>query len=357
MAVDNKNKILRDAEKYVLQGRINQAITEYLKIIKSDPEDVLTLNTIGDLYLRQKKITEAINYFTQVAESYARNNFLLKAIAVYRKILNADPDNLFVNQTLASLYARHGSNVDARNQYLKVAEISAREGKNRESLEAYEKVAELDPMNAAVRLKLADIQLAGGAKEKAHDYLAGAARAQLKAGHLTEAVSSFRRAMQLNPLDAALMRGFLETCVQLKNVAPALDQLKDSLALAPDNIDLLEMHGQARLAAGDPGAAAQAFQAVVSADGSRFGLFYEIHEAFLKARNLDNAAACLDGIIPRAISRRSADRVAEAYKAILVVDSSHIPTWTRLAHLYSATNDQVGYLEAHDRLADLYMKQ
>jgi pilus assembly protein FimV len=90
VAADSKAKLLQDAEKYVLQGRLQQAIGEYLKVIKSDPKDVLILNTIGDLYLRQKNSHEANKYFSQVAETYVQNNFFLKAIAVYKKILNAD---------------------------------------------------------------------------------------------------------------------------------------------------------------------------------------------------------------------------------------------------------------------------
>src|SRR5438046_2626997 len=157
MATDDKAKILRDAEKFVSHGKIPQAITEYLKIVKVDPNDVLTLNTVGDLYLRLGKVPEATQYFSQVAETYTRNNFLLKAIAVYKKILRADAGNLPINQTLAELLARQGLHVDARNQYLRLAEIYSGEGKTRESVQAYEKAAELDPGNSAVQLKLAQI--------------------------------------------------------------------------------------------------------------------------------------------------------------------------------------------------------
>jgi tetratricopeptide (TPR) repeat protein len=113
VAADSKAKHLHDAEKYVLQGKIQQAIGEYLKITKIDPDDVLTLNTIGDLYLRQNNIPEANKYFARVAENYVRNNFFLKAIAVYRKILSADANNLDINATIAALYAKQGLSIEA----------------------------------------------------------------------------------------------------------------------------------------------------------------------------------------------------------------------------------------------------
>ena len=164
MAADSKAKFLQDAEKYVLHGKVQQAIGEYLKIIKVDPNDVLILNTIGDLYLRQKNISEANKYFSQVAENYVRNNFFLKALAVYKKILSADSNNLEINTTMASLYAKQGLSIDARNQYLKVAALLEKAGRAREILDIYEKIVELDPTNSDIQQKLAELHLAEGAR-------------------------------------------------------------------------------------------------------------------------------------------------------------------------------------------------
>ena len=239
MAGDDKARFLRDAEKLVTHGKVPQAINEYLKILKADPNDVLTLNTVGDLYLRLGKVPEATKYFSQVADTYTRNNFLLKAIAVYKKILRADAGNLPINQTLAELLARQGLHVDARNQYLRLAEVYSNEGKKRESVQAYEKAAELDPANSDVQLKLAQIYLSEGNKERARSFFTGAARAQAKAGKHKDAVSSYQQAMQLDPLDAAALKGFLDASTRLGDVTPVLEQLKKSLKIAPDNVALL----------------------------------------------------------------------------------------------------------------------
>jgi len=94
LAVDSrKMKLLAGAEKYALQGKIRQAIAEYLKVIETDPEDNAVLNTIGDLYLRQSDGATANRYFLRVAENYAEGGFFLKAIAVYKKVLNSNPDD------------------------------------------------------------------------------------------------------------------------------------------------------------------------------------------------------------------------------------------------------------------------
>jgi tetratricopeptide (TPR) repeat protein len=357
VAADNKARLLQDAEKFMLQGKIQQAISEYQKIIKSDPNDVLILNTIGDLYLRQGDSSEANKCFSLVAENYVRNNFFLKAIAVYKKILNTDSNKLDINLTVASLCAKQGLNIDARNQYLRIAAIYEKEGKARDTLEILEKIVELDPANAAIQRKLAELYLAQNAKDKAHFYFSGAARAQSKAGKHAEAADSFKRAMQLNPLDQESMRGFLDCCLSLGDAAPALDQLKKSLAIAPDNLDFREMLGRAYLAGRQPDLAINAFQLIVSTDESRYSNFFDVAQAFLDAGEFDRAAACLDPIVSILISRRETDRVIQFYEQILQRQPSHIATLTRLAFMFFATDNQRRYIKALDEIANTYLNQ
>ena len=356
MAGDDKARFLRDAEKLVTHGKIPQAINEYLKILKADPNDVLTLNTVGDLYLRLGKVPEATKYFSQVADTYTRNNFLLKAIAVYKKILRADAGNLPINQTLAELLARQGLHVDARNQYLRLAEVYSNEGKKRESVQAYEKAAELDPANSDVQLKLAQIYLSEGNKERARSFFTGAARAQAKAGKHKDAVSSYQQAMQLDPLDAAALKGFLDASDRLGDVTPVLEQLKKSLKIAPDNVALLELLAQAYIASGDLEGALKAFQTVVSQDESRFPLIFTVSSAYVAAGDYDRACLCLDSLIPLLITRRETERAVEAYNEVLKANPDHLLALTKLAEIFSATNDRLRHLGTLEKQVEAYRR-
>ncbi|MBP1623782.1 MAG: Tetratricopeptide repeat protein, partial [Acidobacteria bacterium] len=298
MAADSKAKLLQDAENFVLRGKVQQAIGEYLKIIKFDPNDVLILNTIGDLYLRQKNISEANKYFSRVAESYVRNNFFLKAIAVYKKILSADPHNLEINSTMASLYAKQGLSTDARNQYLKVAALFEKEGKSREVADVYEKIVELDPGNATIQRKLAELHYAAGDDRQAHACWTAAARAQVKSGDFGGAMDSIRHAIDLNPVDVSALGSLLECCRKSGDFNPVLDQLKKSIQIEPQNLDLREMLGHAYLAAGEPEMAAKAFQMAFSMDESRYEGFFAVAQALINRDDCDQAANCLDTVIP-----------------------------------------------------------
>jgi tetratricopeptide (TPR) repeat protein len=355
VASDSKARLLHDAEKYVLQGKAGQAIGEYLKIIKIDPNDVLTLNTIGDLYLRQNNISEANKYFSQVAENYVRNNFFLKAIAVYKKVLNADPNNFEINMTMASLYAKQGLSIDARNQYMKVAAMLEKEGKARDVLEILEKVVDLDPTNYAIQGRLAELSLANGEKDQAKGHFIGAARAQAKAGDLKGAADCFSRVMQLDPLHVEAMRGFLDCCLKMGDVYPALDQLKKSIEMNPQNLDMREMLGQALLEVGDPEGAAKAFQVVISLDEKRYEGFFAAAQMLIDREAHDQAVSCLDSIIPILITRRETERAAQLFDQILRRCPTHILSLVKLASIYSATGDHFRYLDALDKIADHYL--
>ena len=356
MAADSKAKILREGERYVQQGKITQAISEYLKIVKIDPEDVLTLNIIGDLYLRQGRVGDANRLFLQVAESYARNNFLLKAIAVYRKILHTDPHNIQVNQQVASLYARQGMTVDARSQYLYVADLHAREGDTNASLEAYEKVVEIDPMNAAILLKLAETYRVQGLQDKAHICYAGAARAQMKAGEIGAAMTAFRHALAIDLSSSEALKGFLESALQTDDLRSALSQVKESITSAQDDPELQELLGRAYLAAGDIARAEQYFQAAYRGDDARYECFLLLSATFLQADDPDRALACLNQILSTLVCRRETEKLVEGYESILARYPSHLATLGKLSEILAAVNDEARNVAVLEKIADHHLR-
>lgn len=357
VAADSKAKLLRDAERFVIQGRIQQAIVEYLKIVQSDPQDILILNTVGDLFLRLGKTADATRCFSKVAEHFVRGNFLPKAIAVYKKILAVDPGDLQVNLTLAQLYSRQGARVDARDQYLRAATLFEKGGRTAESLQAYEKVVELDPANAAIQRKLAELYQASGDSEKAYFYWTGAARALSNAGDPAGASDAFERAMELHPLSVEAMQGLLDCCLRMERIAPALAQLKKSLALAPDNADMLEMLGHACIADKNFEAATEAFQKVIREDESRYPVFFTLVQSWIDAGAYDRAANCLDSITPILLSRGETGQAVRMYECILQRCSNHLASLTNLASIYSASGDRERHLGILDRISEFYLNR
>src|SRR6266436_1936195 len=141
MAFD-KVKTLRAAEKYLELGKFPAAIKEYCKIVESEPEDFTTLNMLGDLYARVGDQAAAVSCFRHIAEHYREQDFVLKAIAMYKKIDRLQPHDTEMATKLADLYASQDLVVEARAHYLFVAEAHGKAGATQQGLEVLRKIAD-----------------------------------------------------------------------------------------------------------------------------------------------------------------------------------------------------------------------
>jgi pilus assembly protein FimV len=109
----NKQRVLSAAEKYVQQGKLQNAIAEYDKVLKNDAKDLTVSNTVGDLYARMGDNDKAVDCFKSVGDAYATQGFTVKAIAMYKKISKLKP-SLECVLKLAELYTQQGLFNDAR---------------------------------------------------------------------------------------------------------------------------------------------------------------------------------------------------------------------------------------------------
>ena len=171
----NKAKALQEAEKYVSQGKIPQAVKQYKQIVNRDPSDLALLNTIGDLYVRERNMPEALDQFYRLAEAYVEEGFTVKAIAMYKKISKLSGKSVDPLLRLAELYQLQGFAREAREQYFQAVEFYRKKGQDEPSLEFLYKVVQLDPENATYRSRLAMYcEQIGRNDEAARAYLEGA---------------------------------------------------------------------------------------------------------------------------------------------------------------------------------------
>src|SRR6516164_9427556 len=204
----NKQKVLSAAEKYVQQGKLQNAIAEYEKILKADPKDLTVMNTVGDLYARNGEVDKACQCFKNVGDAYATQGFTVKGIAMYKKIGKLKP-SLEGTIKLAELYTQQGLFNDARAQYLQVAEEFLRSGELEQAVRIFQKILEMDPENVAMRVRLAEVYIRLGKKNEAWDIFSAAAESLRSRGQLAGAEEILQRMTSLDPGNgnALLLRG------------------------------------------------------------------------------------------------------------------------------------------------------
>jgi tetratricopeptide (TPR) repeat protein len=208
---------LRSAEKLLRQGKLDQAIDEYLRVVEDAPHDWNTANILGDLFVRAGKPNKAIEQFVAAADSLSDEGTLAKAAALYRKILKLRPEHEHALLQCAEIAATQGVLVDARTYMKAVAERRQARGDQRGVAQMTIRLASLDPNDFAARR--------------------AGARARLDVKDLTGAVRDLRE------IAVELLRQHRD--------AEAIDVLREAVTLAPDDQEVRQQLLDAFLAAGD----------------------------------------------------------------------------------------------------------
>src|SRR3989441_2938917 len=236
----NKQKVLSAAEKFVQQGKLQNAIVEYEKVLKADSKDLTVANTVGDLYARLGQNDKAVGCFKSVGDAYATQGFTVKAIAMYKKLTKIKPTLEGVLR-LAELYTQQGLFNDARAQYLQVAEEFLRTGEMEQAVRIFRKTLEMDPENVPMRMRLAEVYIRLGKKTEAWQIFAAAADSLRARGQLGPAEEILQRMLTLDPGNsyALLLRG--RNAFESGDVAGAIKNLEKvaDLDTHPDGLRAL----------------------------------------------------------------------------------------------------------------------
>ena len=97
------------ASRLFAEGKLQEALELYERIVEADPRELGCRIKAGDVYRRLGERQAAVAAYESVARQYADDGLLLKAIAVCKLILAADPGHTSTQVKLADLYARRRS--------------------------------------------------------------------------------------------------------------------------------------------------------------------------------------------------------------------------------------------------------
>jgi tetratricopeptide (TPR) repeat protein len=195
----NKIHALQEAQRTLAQGKLSQAIREFLAIIENDPSDLSLLNTVGDLCVRDNNLSEAMRLFRRLAEAYVREGFILRAIAIYKKIIKLDPNAIEPLLKLAELYADQSLPREARDLYAQALALCQRDNQKERAIEVMRKMVSSEPANKAHLLRLAECCLAVGRREEALKAYLDGAESALGEGDTSSATVALDQAAVIDP--------------------------------------------------------------------------------------------------------------------------------------------------------------
>lgn len=117
MAIIGKNseasKILKRASELEMSGKIKEAIAEIEKAIHINPGDGSLYNRLGDLYVKRKKVKEAVDSYKKGVKVFRRESFFRNALGLCKKILRYDPGTIETYLMIAELLVELDEKSDA----------------------------------------------------------------------------------------------------------------------------------------------------------------------------------------------------------------------------------------------------
>ena len=348
----NKQKVLSAAEKYVQQGKLQNAIAEYEKILKADPKDLTVMNTVGDLYARNGEVEKATECFKSVGDAYAAQGFTVKGIAMYKKIGKLKPSLESVLK-LAELYTQQGLFNDARAQYLQVAEEFLRAGELEQSVRIFQKILEMDPENVAMRVRLAEVYIRLGKKNDAWQIFTAAAETLRSRGSRSGAEEILQRMLTLDPGNSYALLLRARNALESGDAASAIPlfQKVHDLDNHPDGLrDLLKAYLQTGRVSEAGGLAGKLLAAHSDAES-----MFSYLEALTQNGGHEEALGIIEEHADRLLAENSA-KVLEILRSAIGPVSSSPATLEQLVQLFKKAGDQSHLAEVNELLAHAYVQ-
>lgn len=354
---NNAEKALKQAEKYVQQGKVSNAIEEYQKVLEASPHDKNILNTIGDLCVRAGRGQEASSYFMRVADHYESEGAIQSAIAVYKKTVKLDGIEADVKLKLADLLRRIGHISDARVQYMAAVESFKQAGDDAKALAVRQKIADLDPENVSLRLELAEAYLRSDLKRDAYAAFIQAGQELQRRGRTEDGAEAFRKALEVRPDSKIAINALAESYAQQGQVVEALRMIDGLLSKNPEDPDLLAILGRTYLNASMLDEAEQTYGRLLAADPSRADAMLEVCRACLELKQFERALAIVDRTVDGLLATGAKKKVTAVLKEILRRDRNNIGALRRLADVYTRVDERRNLVATLNTLVEVASRQ
>lgn len=235
--MSSKAAVIKEAQKYLARGQVDKAIDTWEKLMKEYP-DGNTYNALGDLYLKKNDKQNAADSFHKAAKFFMNEGFSLKALGLYKKILNIDPADADAFFALGQINEERGLKIDAIKYYLSAADSLSKEGRKEKLFEIYDKIIAISPSNIPFRVKVAEIYTKEGlVSEAAREYL-NIAKLYEEKEETEKSLEYYQKSLEIQPSNKEAIIGVTHLHEKTGNLDLAIEQIKGAASLFPEDTDV-----------------------------------------------------------------------------------------------------------------------
>jgi tetratricopeptide (TPR) repeat protein len=344
---------LRQAEKLLRQGKLEQAIEAYQTLVEDQPRDWTVANQFGDVLTRAGRVDEAVAQYTRIADAFAADGFRSKAAAVYKKILKLAPHNAHATWQAGEMAAAQGLVADARAFFRAMADQCRSAGDTAGVARATVRMGELDPADVPARLAGARARVELGNVKAATGDLTQLSQELLDEGREEEAVQALGVLLQIEPGHGHARATLARVLVGRGDMAAARPYLTaDVLEHAPE---LALPAAEVQLRAGDTVAAAALLDRILyTGDPEALGAVSSL-AARLAADLPDLAFKVAEQATDASILRNDWPRAAQTLLEFAERAPGSVPALTRLVEVCVDGGLASELDRAQARLVDAYL--
>jgi len=346
-------KAMRNAERYLSQGKIREAISEYRSVVENDPRDVVTMNMLGDLYSKASDNRAAAHCYRSVADYYGSQGFAQKAIAVYNKLARIQPNSLEVSQKLAELYKAKGAYNEAKSHYALLAEHYSKQGRRTEALEIWNEIANLDQNNLTVYLTIADEYLQEERLDDAADAFCSAGCRLLRVGRHADALEAFEKALAINASHQGALKGIVDTHFAESGAEEAIAFIEARLNDDPNNRNLRIALIDAFIRDRGAASAEKELLILVQLDPSAYAKCVDVAELYYSLNDIEGAARVVTIASEHMLAGGESERLHEILERLDNAEPGRLDVVRLLARFCSWRKDNAELKRNLKRLAEI----
>ncbi len=348
----DKTAVLREVQKALSKGQYNRAIKLWEGYVRENPDGTI-YNTIGDLYFRTGKRDRAVEYYHRAADFFNKEGFLTKAQALYKKILNVNPQDGKALFLTGNTYENRGLVTDAIKYYLSSIDAFVKNN-DREGLQkATERITKLSPDNIPLRVKLAEyFQKEGFTENTAKEYVSIGQICEQK-GEIDKAKQFYEKAVEIYPRYEGIYSIVVDFYKSLQLYDEAIALLDKGLELYPDRVEYKLKKAEFLIMKGTVDEAKNILKEILSSKPDK-----ELHtestkllvDAYLAEGNKELAWENLKTILLEIFNTEGKEKALETVERFR--DSFAREVSERLIEIFKANDDSEGLFNEYIRLGD-----
>ena len=349
----DKASIVKEAQKYLARGQIDKAIAEWEKLIKEYP-DGNTFNTIGDLYLKKGNKTSATDSYHHAANFFKQEGFALKALALYKKILNINAEDEDALLALGELNEAKGLVTDAIKFYLAAADILSKKGGKEKMLTIYEKILALSPSNIPLRSKVAEIYLQNGLMSEANRQYFHIARLSLEKGDKEKAIGFYEKILDKEQCNRQALLELNLLYEKTGNHLKAVEHIHMVMNLLPQDTEILLRAAELHSTLGRFSEARDYLKQVAALEPANLRAQKILGDLYVKEGNRDKAWAEYLPILDDILLEENHDDAVHLLESFKDIDP--VETGKRLVTLFMQHGNNEQVVRELGSLGDIFMQ-